>query len=118
MTARLWFKADMRDLVLAGKKTCTTRLHRLNVGEVYDAVCGSRLNAKPFAKVKILTAWEASWPTITSERFREEGFASPQAMTEWCIKNGLTYHKTWSLFCHDFEVVSAWRPVMTLARKN
>ncbi len=94
----------MRDRILAGKKTSTTRLHRLNVGEVYDAVSGSRFSAKPFAKVKILSVWEGSWTTITSERFREEGFESPEAMREWCRKKGLTYEKAWSLFCHDFEV--------------
>lgn len=76
---RVWFMKEMRDAILARKKTATTRYHPLKL-ESYQAVCGSRFNAVPFAILKIESRIPTTWGNVVLQFYREEGFDTPGDM--------------------------------------
>ena len=76
---RVWFKREMKEAILAGRKTATSRTHPLPLGEVL-AVCGSRFKAVPFAILKITDRLPMRVEDTIALFYREEGFDSPEAM--------------------------------------
>src|SRR5436853_5273 len=70
---RLFFKKEMKDAILAGKKTTTVRDHRLDLGE-YKAVSGSRFHAKPFAVLDIISVLKRyDGVDVILDNYRTEG---------------------------------------------
>lgn len=103
-SGRIWFKEDMAKAILDGRKTSTTRDHDRGVGE-FVAVVGDYYHAKPFARIRVTAVEQTTWAKVFRENWREEGFNSPNHMSEWCEANGLA-HATGTVYLHRFVVVS------------
>ena len=102
---RVWFKREMKEPILAGRKTATTRAHPLPLGEVL-AVSGSRFNAVPFAIIKITDRIPARVEDVINSFYREEGFDSPEAMGAFADAKRLPVINAKNpVFFHRFEVV-------------
>lgn len=103
---RLWFKADMKDAILEGRKNRTTRTHPLKVGEDYQAVSGSRFKAQPFAILQIVSMFQTTAHALIHNNFEQEGFESPQQMTDWLMKAKLLdkWVQSDGLYTHRFEI--------------
>jgi hypothetical protein len=85
---RVWFKREMREAILAGRKTATTRTRPLPLGEVL-AVSGSRFKAVPFAIIKIVDRIPTTVENVIACFYAEEGFESPEAMGAFLDKERL-----------------------------
>lgn len=101
---RLWFKKEMRDAIVRGEKTSTSRKHPLKVGETYTAVCGSRFNAYPFAHVKIDSIQLLPFGDVARLHWKEEGFKSEKDMQTW-ISAHLPGYEGVELWYHEFHVL-------------
>ena len=101
----VWFKKDMATATLEGRKTMTTRDHRLTLG-LHTAVSGSRFKRRNFAIIKVLDSIETNWVRVVGLYYREEGFESPRKMMDWCKANGLNYaNSDRQLYRHPYELV-------------
>ena len=109
---RVWFKRQMKDATLAGRKTATTRTHPLLLGEVL-AVSGSRFKAVPFAVIEILTRSQTTVENVIAQFYREDGFDSPEAMRAFAKKERLLINKETAVFFHRFKVVKELAPTPT-----
>lgn len=98
---RVWFKKEMREAVLTGRKTVTTRDHPLPLTEV-QAVSGSRYNANPFAILDIYMRYPITTERVIEFFYQEEGFNSPEEMREYCRKNRLLQNNFG--YFHKFNV--------------
>jgi hypothetical protein len=105
---RLWFKKEMKDAILLGKKTATTRIKPLNVHERYQAVNGSRFKAQPFAVLEITSRREVHDLTYHCiNHFRQEGFSDSVEMGNYIHDNLPQYLTTRPLYYHTFKEVFA-----------
>jgi len=100
---RVWFKVEMRDAILAGRKTATTRDHLLPLGDV-RAVTGSRYAATPFAILTIRDRLATTLASVVSRHYREEGFASPELMHGYALAHGLPHEMAAHVWFHRFQV--------------
>jgi hypothetical protein len=102
---RVWFKREMREAILAGRKTATTRTHALPLGEVL-AVSGPRFKAVPFAVIEILDRIRTTVENVIAEFYREEGFDSPEAMGAFLEKERLPLLDAQNpVFFHRFKLL-------------
>jgi hypothetical protein len=91
----------MRDAVLAGKKTMTSRSQRYANGEHFATSQG-----KKFARIKVTDSYSTNWEAILNDRFKEEGFESPEQMRAWAVANSLGhYAQLKTMWTHTFEVL-------------
>lgn len=100
---RVWFKKEMRELILAGKKDGTTRTHPLKLEE-YTAVSGSRYAAVPFAIIKIVDCLPMTWEKIARLFHVQEGFETPAAYLDYVHKQKLLTDWNQEVFYHSFVV--------------
>ncbi len=100
---RVWFKKEMKQAILDGKKVSTTRDHPIELGQVL-AVSGSRFKAEPFAILEIQDRIPTTVSDVIRLFYKEEGFNSPEEVTAYAKKNKLlqTENRVWY---HRFEVV-------------
>jgi len=102
---RVWFKREMKEAILAGRKTATTRTHPLALGECL-AVSGSRFKTVPFAVIKITDRFPARVEDIINSFYREEGFSSPEEMGAFADRERLPLIDAKNpVFFHRFVVV-------------
>ena len=104
---RVWFKKEMKEAILAGKKNRTTRYHQIPLGQV-QAVCGSRFNAEAFAKLEILTNYGTTWGEVIRRCHRQEGFETEEEMRQFGQKVGLLKGVGYDddhVYTHDFAVI-------------
>lgn len=100
---RIWFTKQMREAVLADKKTATTRDHQKELGD-WLAVSGSYYDPNPFAVITITENSESTWSNSLAN-FREEGFESLEDMHRFAYATGLQrYARAPHLYFHRFEV--------------
>jgi hypothetical protein len=100
---RVFFKKEMRQAILEGKKVSTTRDHPIPLGQVL-AVSGSRFKAEPFAVLEILDRVPTTVRGVIRMFYEDEGFSSPQQMLAYAKKNKLlqTDGQVW---VHRFKIV-------------
>lgn len=101
---RVWFTSEMRDLILAGKKSSTTRNHPLKL-EKYTAVSGSRFKAKPFAIIEIQGRIPTVWYRVYNMFYEEEGFVSPDAMYYFLVAKKLMGNHLDEVYYHRFKLI-------------
>jgi hypothetical protein len=102
---RVWFKREMKEAILAGRKTATSRTHPLPLGEVL-AVSGSRFKAIPFAILNITDRLPMRVADIINSFYQEEGFDSPEAMGAFADRERLPIIMAKDpVFFHRFVVV-------------
>jgi hypothetical protein len=106
---RLWFKFEMRRAILDGKKTSTTREHPVSLGEVL-AVSGSRFYPKPFAVLEIRDRFPTTVQNVVTMFYKEEGFTSPEDMTDFLKRNKLLKNDV-PVYFHVFKVVTTREPL-------
>jgi len=99
----LWFKKEMRQAILDGKKVSTTRDHPIHLGQV-QAVSGSRFKAEPFAVLEIDTRLPMRIPDVIRMFYKEEGFTSPEEMIVYAKKNKLLQNDV-PVWYHRFKIV-------------
>jgi len=104
---RVWFKKAMRDAILEGRKTATSRNHRISrrAASSVLAVCGSRFKAVPFAVLRITAVEEMKPSEIFGQHYREEGFNSSEKMVDFADKERLHWDERVPMFFHRFEVI-------------
>ena len=100
---RVWFKKEMRQAILNGKKVSTTRDHPIPLEQVL-AVSGSRFKAEPFAVLSIQDRIPTTIENVIRMFYTEEGFTSPEEMVAYAKKNKLlqTEDRVWF---HRFKIV-------------
>ena len=101
---RIWFKKQMAEAIIEGRKTSTTRDHPLKL-EQYQAVRGSRYNAKVFSKIEIQDRFPTYWEYVAELFFKEEGFGSQEEMLEYLRKEKLVKKSDDFVYFHRFKVV-------------
>lgn len=100
---RFWFKREMAEAILEGRKTETTRDHQKGLGS-WVAVTGSYYDATPFAVIKVVANPPTTWARQVG-RWREEGFTSRNDMAAWCKREGLDrYALAPALWVHEFTL--------------
>src|SRR5713101_4935843 len=85
---RLWFKKEMKEAILAGKKCETIRNHRLKKGR-YAAVSGSRFKAEKFADLVITSSRRLKSIKSVFNHWKEEGFDSRKLMEQFMFDTDL-----------------------------
>jgi len=105
---RVWFKKEMRQAILDGKKVSTTRNHPIPLGQVL-AVSGSRFKAEPFAVLEILDRTPTTVSGVIRMFYEEEGFSSPQQMEAYAKKNKLLQTDS-QVWIHRFKIVEKGKP--------
>ena len=91
----------MRDAVLAGKKTMTSRSRRYPNGEHFATSQGVK-----FARIRVTDAYSTNWEAVLTDRFKEEGFESTEQMREWAVANRLGHYADLkTMWTHTFEVL-------------
>ena len=103
---RVWFKGEMKEAILAGKKTATTRSHALPLGE-NQAVSGSRFKAEPFAILNVTDRFPTTLENVIRMFYREESFQSPDDMVRFLTKERLLLKTQGSVYFHRFVLVRA-----------
>jgi len=103
---RVWFKKEMREAILAGEKTATSRPHPLPMERV-QAVSGSRFKAQVFAILEIVDRIPSTWRMVIRMFYSEEGFGSPEEMEAYGLKQGLVKNLDDPCFFHRFKLVEA-----------
>ena len=99
----VWFKKEMQQAILEGKKTSTTRDHPLPLTQVL-AVSGSRFKPKPFAILEIEDRLPTTKDVVMRMFYKEAGFESPREMLEYAKKNKLL-QTDGQVFYHTFIVL-------------
>ena len=101
---RIFFTQEMKDAIVAGKKTMTTRDHQKELGD-WEACTGNwhkPSNIKRFATINIVSNDSTTWGRQL-ERFKGEGFESVDAMLDFAHRTGLErYSHAPNLYCHIF----------------
>ena len=100
---RVWFKKEMRQAILDGKKVSTTRDHPLPLEKVL-AVSGSRFKAEPFAVLEIVYQLRTKIATVVQTFYREEGFSSSEELLAYAKKNKLL-QTDGPVWYHRFKIV-------------
>ena len=100
---RVWFKKQMKSVILKGEKTATTRDHPIPLEQVI-AVCGSRFKPEPFAILEIQDRFPMMKEDVIRMFYREEGFKSPEEMTAFAKKEKLLQTDC-SVYFHRFKLV-------------
>jgi len=100
---RVWFKKEMRQAILDGKKVSTTRNHSIPLGQVL-AVSGSRFKAEPFAVLEILDRIPTTVSDVIRMFCKEEGFSSPEQMEAYAKKNKLLQTDS-QVWYHRFKIL-------------
>jgi hypothetical protein len=100
----VWFKKEMRQAILNGKKVSTTRDHPIPIGEV-KAVSGSRFKPEPFAILEIQDRISTKIADVIQMFYKEEGFASPEEMVAYAKKNKLLQNDV-PVWYHRFKIVN------------
>jgi len=103
---RVWFKKEMREAILTGRKTATTRDHPLPLEKV-QAVGGSRYKAQVFAILEITDRLPVIWRDVIRMFYHEEGFSSSDEMQSYALKHGLTQNLKRPMFFHRFKLAEA-----------
>jgi len=102
---RVWFKREMKEAILAGRKTATTRDHPLTLGKNL-AVTGSFYKAVPFAIIKVTDRFPTTLENVIGSFYVEEGFDSPEAMGAFLEKERFPLLDAKNpVFFHRFELV-------------
>jgi len=102
---RVWFKKEMRDAILEGRKTSTTRNHPLPLQpEKLLAVSGSRFKAVPFAVLEVHTRIPMTVQNVFEMFYKEEGFESVAEMYLYSKKNKLLQNGG-TVYFHRFKIV-------------
>jgi hypothetical protein len=104
---RTWFKKEMRQAILDGKKVSTTRDHPIPLGQVL-AVSGSRFKPEPFAILLIQDRIPTTAGNVLHSFYKEEGFASSEEAIAYAKKNKLL-QKDCTVFYHRFKIVETIR---------
>jgi uncharacterized protein YqfB (UPF0267 family) len=108
MMARIFFTKEMKEAVLSGRKTATTRDHQKALG-IYDACTGSWRNPKSVKKFAVIDIFENGQNTWkhSLDCFAEEGFNSFEEMQTFAFKTGLAviYGKALAVYFHRFKVI-------------
>lgn len=102
----VWFKKEMRQAILDGKKVSTTRDHPIPLGQV-QAVSGSRFKAEPFAILEIQDRIPTKIENVIRMFYKEEGFISPEEMIAYARKNHLLQNDV-PVWYHRFKLVSVF----------
>lgn len=101
---RIWFKEEMKNAILNGNKTATTRDHQKALGE-WEATTGSFDQAKPFAIINITENSPNTWAHSLAH-WKEEGFDSKEDMHRFAFETGLNrYSRAPVLYFHRFLVI-------------
>lgn len=100
---RVWFKQEMRERILDGRKVATTRNHALPLADVL-AVSGSRFNAEPFAILTIQDRIPTNVESVYNLFYREEGFETTQEMKDYAHKEKLLQNVDGQVFYHKFKL--------------
>lgn len=85
---QIHFKKQFVPLILNGTKTSTARYSLKPAGE-YKAVQGSRFKPKQFATILLTPAEYTQWKDIIANCYKEEGFATPEEMQAFLVKEKL-----------------------------
>lgn len=102
---RVWFKREMKEAILAGRKTATTRDYPLTLGKNL-AVTGSFYKAAPFAVLKVTERFPTTLENVIAWFYREEGFDSPEAMGAFLDRERLPLLDAKNpVFFHRFQVI-------------
>jgi hypothetical protein len=72
-----------------GLKTKTTRYKAWKVGEISNAVFGSRYKPVVFGIIKVNSAIPTTWRASCASNWREEGFSSGEDMVAFIFKHKL-----------------------------
>jgi len=99
----IWFKKEMRQAILDGKKISTTRDHPIPIGQV-QAVSGSRFKAEPFAVLEIQDRVPTTVDNVIRMFYKEEGFSSPEEILAYAKKNKLLQTDV-LVWYHRFKIV-------------
>jgi len=99
----VWFKKEMRQAILDGKKVSTTRDHPIPLGKI-QAVSGSRFKPERFAILDIQDRIPTSITDVIRLFYKEEGFTSPEEMILYCKKNKLLQNDV-PVWYHRFKLV-------------
>jgi len=99
----LWFKKEMRQAILDGKKVATTRDHPIPIALAL-AVSGSRFKPEPFAVLDIQNRIQTRIEDVIRLFYKEEGFTSPEEMIAYAKKNKLLQTDV-PVWYHRFKVV-------------
>ena len=101
--ARIWFKKEMAQLIIEGKKTATTR-YSLKTTKFLDAVKGSRFKPVVFGQIKINGIIPLTWYQAIRAFYKQEGFESPTAMLKYIQKEKLIRKDLFdNVFTYEFE---------------
>jgi len=100
---RIWFKKEIKQAILNGKKVSTTRDHPIPLEQVL-AVSGSRFKAEPFAILEIQDRIPTTVENVIRLFYKEEGFSSSEEMTAYAKKNKLLQTEN-NVFYHKFKIV-------------
>jgi hypothetical protein len=100
---RTWFKKEMRQAILDGKKVSTTRDYPIPIGQV-EAVSGSRFKPEPFAILEIQDRIPTKVEDVIRMFYKEEGFNSPEEMVAYAKKNKLLQNDV-RVWYHRFKIV-------------
>jgi hypothetical protein len=100
---RLWFKKEMRQAILDGKKVSTTRDHLIRLGLIL-AISGPRFKAEPFAVLSIIDATQMTVESVMQLFYAEEGFNSPEEANTYAKKNNLLQTRK-PVWYHRFKII-------------
>ena len=100
---RIWFKKEMKNAILEGRKTATTRDHPIPLTQVL-AVSGSRFKPQPFAILQIEDRIPTTKDIVFRMFYREEGFNSSEEMQAFAKKEKLLETNE-QVFYHTFIVL-------------
>jgi hypothetical protein len=103
---RVWFKKEMKQAILDGKKVSTTRDHPIPLGQII-AVSGSRFKAEPFAVLDIQDRIPTTVKDVIRLFYKEEGFTSSEEMVIYAKKNKLLQEDA-SVYYHRFKIVEVF----------
>lgn len=80
------FKKEMAYRIQQGLKTKTTRYKAWKEQEISTVVYGSRYKPIKFGSIKVNSVIPTTWRDAIRSSWREEGFASPEAMEQYITK--------------------------------
>jgi len=95
MEIHIPFKFEMRELVLKGRKTCTTRTKAL--GKAGDTF---RVGNETFVLTEVK---RMPLEKIVQTLYKEEGFSNPEAFQAYLFKLGIPLEADKVLWVHKFK---------------
>jgi len=101
----LLFKKDLIDLILAGKKTMTSRSTKLyEVGDLTNIMANKDYSKQTDKYLKITKVYRKFLGEFTVEDSHKEGFKSLGEFKKYWEKNIGSWDPTLFLWIHEFEI--------------